>query len=427
MSIKFFYADSLDLVDPKFDFRNDRFAEGRLPQRDDVYAHELMDPDPPYDGLLVSRSLFDERGGSQGRYTQAQKQRFLREGAQRFLRFPKTGEVDAKQFPIIGDCGAFSYRNEVEPPYSVDDVVEFYETCKFTHGVSVDHMVGTYDADFDQPLLSGKSPPEEARRRFELTLTLAKQFLARSSKSTFTPLGAVQGWSPDSYQDAAKKLIKMGYKYLAVGGLVPLRTAQILEILARLEPVVTGKATLHLLGVTRLDNFDAFRRASVVSLDSTSPMRQAFKDAKKNYYSDAGHYTAVRIPQSDATKMLRLIQAGKVQQEAVLKCERESLEAIRGVEDGSTPVDDAVRVLQAYEALYDGDCDWSAIRRTLADRPWEACSCPVCTSAGIDVVVFRGSNRNRRRGFHNLWWTHAKLRGLRAGVEQENSVETRSP
>jgi hypothetical protein len=41
------------------------------------------------------------------------------------------------------------------------------------------------------------------------------------------------------------------------------------------------------------------------------------------------------------------------------------------------------------------------IQRTLEDRPWERCSCAICTQVGIEVVIFRGNNRNRRRGFHN--------------------------
>lgn len=37
----------------------------------------------------------------------------------------------------------------------------------------------------------------------------------------------------------------------------------------------------------------------------------------------------------------------------------------------------------------------------LTDRPWEECGCTVCNNLGVDVAIFRGNNRNRRRGFHN--------------------------
>jgi hypothetical protein len=42
------------------------------------------------------------------------------------------------------------------------------------------------------------------------------------------------------------------------------------------------------------------------------------------------------------------------------------------------------------------------LERTLKDRPWMSCLCPICKQLSIEVVVFRGNNRNRRRGFHNL-------------------------
>jgi len=41
-------------------------------------------------------------------------------------------------------------------------------------------------------------------------------------------------------------------------------------------------------------------------------------------------------------------------------------------------------------------------RRTLKDRPWTRCDCGVCRGVGVEVVIFRGNNRNRRRGFHNV-------------------------
>jgi hypothetical protein len=40
--------------------------------------------------------------------------------------------------------------------------------------------------------------------------------------------------------------------------------------------------------------------------------------------------------------------------------------------------------------------------RTLKDRPWQSCDCEVCRKAGVEVIIFRASNRNKRRGIHNL-------------------------
>ena len=52
--------------------------------------------------------------------------------------------------------------------------------------------------------------------------------------------------------------------------------------------------------------------------------------------------------------------------------------------------------------LFGQDRDHEAwYRRALRDRPWQACDCPICQDVGIEVIIFRKNNRNRRRGFHN--------------------------
>lgn len=412
--MKFFYADSLDLVDPNFDFRLDRSAVDRIPQRDDVYAHELMAPDRPYDGLLVSRYMLDGRG-SQGRYSQAQRQRFLRGGAQRFLRFPADGAFDSENFPILCDCGAFNYRNDPDPPYTVEDMVDFYELGNFTHGVSVDHMIGGYDPLMDRNRSAGV--PEDWRRRYELTLANAERFFVNSQAPglRFKAIGVVQGWSPNSYREAVRSLIDMGYDYIALGGLVPLKTIEILEVLNAVREETGGRLPLHLFGITRLENLEAFCDAGVVSLDSTSPLRQAFKDAKDNYYDSGGHYSAVRIPQADIyPKLVRRIRSGELDRLEAVRAQRSCMEAVRGLDRGEVGVEEALDALTAYEELYAGNSKWAAVRRTLEDKPWKRCPCPVCREIGVEVAIFRGANRNRRRGFHNLWFTQQLLVRYRA-------------
>ncbi|WP_436347064.1 queuine tRNA-ribosyltransferase tRNA-guanine transglycosylase [Natronorubrum sp. FCH18a] len=51
-----------------------------------------------------------------------------------------------------------------------------------------------------------------------------------------------------------------------------------------------------------------------------------------------------------------------------------------------------------------GDTDkLDGYRRTLEERPWKRCDCPFCEEHGIQICIFRGNNRNRRRGFHNMY------------------------
>src|SRR6266700_2563395 len=203
----YFFPDSQDLVDPSFDFKNETRGITRLRQRDDHYPHEIFE-NAPYDGILISRAIVNER------YTLAQQQRLLRLGAREFLRI--TDERYAK-LRVMGDCGAFNYKDLEIPPFSVDDVVDFYERCGFDFGISVDHVILAFDLAFD----TGTEVPQKLRDRQELTLEYAADFFAKTNGRgvRFDPLGVAQGWSPGSYATAVAALQKMGYSYIAIGGL----------------------------------------------------------------------------------------------------------------------------------------------------------------------------------------------------------------
>jgi hypothetical protein len=66
-------------------------------------------------------------------------------------------------------------------------------------------------------------------------------------------------------------------------------------------------------------------------------------------------------------------------------------------------IENALEALRQYERLHDEGRDRSRLyREMLADAPWRECECAVCSEAGIEVAIFRGTERNKRRGFHNL-------------------------
>src|SRR5262249_51940326 len=193
----------------------------------------------------------------------------------------------------MGDCGSFTYVREEEPPYTVNDVIDFYEGCGFDLGISVDHVILGYDPTERSELL-----PDWSRRQ-QLTLDLASAFIreAQAQGCRFQPIGVAQGWSPRSYAHAVCELQSMGYTYLALGGMVPLKTDQILACLEAVAQVRRPSTRLHLLGITRCDQMSSFEVYGVVSFDSTSPLRQAFKDDKDNYHTLDRNYLALRVPQ----------------------------------------------------------------------------------------------------------------------------------
>lgn len=91
-----------------------------------------------------------------------------------------------------------------------------------------------------------------------------------------------------------------------------------------------------------------------------------------------------------------------------------TLERVENLETESTDVGTFKHVwtvLKDYamsEKIDDGD-NLSAYRKTLRARPWERCECPICEDHGIEVAIFRGNNRNRRRGFHNMYRFYQQL------------------
>src|SRR5947209_255369 len=389
--MKFIYADSLDFVDPGYDFESDVNDHRRRLHEDDEFPHEHLGR-APYDGILISRAIVGDVRG-RGKYSAPAAMRLAREGARAFLRYPRSkyrGSI------VMGDCGAFSYADEARPPYTVDDTLEFYEDAGFTHGCSVDHVIFEFN--------DAVRPPSAAiRDRYDITLENARRFCRGARRLRgFTPLGVIQGWSPSSMAAAAQSLSRMGYNYLAVGGMVPLKTPQIAHALEAIRSVIPGSTKLHVLGFGKIQDVSVLHRYKVASFDTTSPLKRAFADAKKNYYclragGDFDYYTAIRIPQAiENDRLLRRAKRGSVDQEHLIKHEHAALNAIRAYARGRCSAGSAVEVVREYERYGGGHLNGTstssasrvgderaAYLRTLNSRAWTLCPCRVCREIGV--------------------------------------------
>lgn len=408
--IQYFLPDAQDLVDPSFDFKRETRSPDRVRQRDDSYAHEVL-VDRAYEGILISKAIVDGYGGAgQARYTQAQKARLLREGAREFFRVK--GHAWGK-LTFLGDCGAFSYVREEVPPYTVDEIADFYTACGFDLGIAVDHVILEYNASWDAKLFGRDAVPKAVKARQEITLELAKAFFAttKARGRPFEPIGVAQGWSPSSFAHSVVALQKMGYDYIALGGLVPMKTPDIVATLAAVSEVRRPETRLHLLGVTRVAQMPIFTRYGVASFDSTSPLRQAFKDDTDNYYTMDDTYPAVRVPQVQGNpKLLRQIRSGEVDHDRARDLERKCLKALDEYAGGTRKLASVILALHAYEELHTPETDRrEQYRRVLEARPWDNCSCSICKRLGHHVILFRGAERNRRRGFHNVGVFYQRL------------------
>jgi len=399
--MKFFFPDSQDQIDPGFDLIAEERSPLRVRQRDDLYLHEALSAHV-IDGLLVSKAIVDGQPGAAGKYTMAHRHRLYRQGVRQFFR------LDAAPGPRVatmGDCGAFSYYRDEAPPYTPDQVIDFYSECGFDLGISVDHVILGYDLGADQDPDHPHIGEWAARQR--LTMDLAAEFLARcrARNTAFEPMGVAQGWSPPSYARAVTELQRIGYTRIAVGGMVPLKDQQILACLRQISTIRASGTQLHLLGITRRAHMGEFAALGVTSFDSTSAFRQAFKDDKDNYHTPERTYTALRVPQVDGNAGLkRSIQAGRIKQRDAAVREQACLQLLRDYDSGKAPVRAVLDALSGYQEIFGGRRDYSQAYRTiLEEAPWKNCPCGICERAGIDVAIFRGSERNKRRGFHNVY------------------------
>ncbi|MBU1219932.1 hypothetical protein KKF34_07980 [Myxococcota bacterium] len=380
-----FIPDWDDLVDPNYDFITD--TQKGKGWANSAYAHELMSP-PPYDGILVSK-VVEEKSA---------------------LRKKRTRELGVKgalrvrpDFPVMGDCGAFGYIEEKLPPYTTSEVIDYYTAGGFDFGVSIDHLI------------PGPDHPDR-QLRYDITIKNADEFIRmhRKLKPAWAPMGAVQGWDSETYGVCAAKLEKMGYRYLAIGGLVRKRNEEITEIVTEIRKVIHAETRIHLFGVARPPLFDLYREKSIFSVDSASALRRAWMGSTDNFHMPDGDYCAIRVPSPEGKRgPMKNMPEEKIKK--ALNLEQKVLQSLREFGDHKTDIETVMGLLENYENFYseDGISRLKHYRRTLEARPWENCTCPLCKSAGIQVAIFRGNNRNRRRGFHNTYILQQKFLTLR--------------
>lgn len=378
--LRYFIPEWDDLVDPDYDFERDTHSGGSGDWSNQVYAHQML-PWPAYDGILVSRIVAEK--------SKKKKALINKTGVHRYLRVPR-------EFPVMGDCGAFGYIGEKEPPYTTEDVLDYYTRLDFDYGVSVDHLiVAATEAD--------------KLFRYELTIQNAAEFIKdhKRRKLSWVPIGAVQGWDPESYVKAAKKYVRMGYKYLALGGLVRTPTDGIAQVIRDVRKEIPSEVQLHLFGVARLPAISKFSELGLNSVDSASMLRKAWLGSDRNYLTEDGWYSAIRVPQAEGCfRAKRLVDEKKITFEKLSKLEQACLCGLRKYTEGAaSPSKSLLDLLVEYDTLVAGSRKGTRerIQRTLEDRPWTKCSCTICQQSGIEVLIFRGNNRNRRRGFHNTF------------------------
>ena len=165
--------------------------------------------------------------------------------------------------------------------------------------------------------------------------------------------------------------------------MVPLKTEQILACLNAIARVRRPDTQLHLLGVTRTERVNDFGRYGVVSLDSTSPFQQSFKDDRDNYHTLERNYVAIRVMQIDGNvRLKRRILSGELDQNEGRRLELACLSSLTAYDRGEASLDATLDALDAYQCFLGESSHRSEYEVTLSAQPWKSCSCEVCADVG---------------------------------------------
>lgn len=350
-------------------------------------------PKPPVDGVLVSRVNIER--------TNHLRKKAEKEGIHSALRFKGL---------VMGDCGAFSYVNEADPPYDAIETLAFYKNLRFDIGVTVDHLIVKTVEELTG--VRRELTDAEKKDRWQKTIDNAKRMFDEAKKSGYEKMrliGVTQGWDQESYANGIRELLDYGFDYVGLGGLAKKPSAFIQKVLSRVAIEMKRhfqkkhsksgfypKSALHLFGVARINLLETMIKYGVTSFDSASPLRIAWTSSKKNYMIDEGFYSAIRI---------RIAKSEKEK-----KKEKKVLQKLRYYHEGKINVSEFMEKLSHYDPKNFPSRKEDA-QKTLEDRPWKKCGCPICNEIGLHVCIFRGCERNMRRGFHNVYQFHRFLRG----------------
>jgi len=381
------------------------------------YAHEIFGAnDVPYDGMLVSLAQIYTGKGTLSRLDE---KKVKRTDLRKAMRVPK-------RLLLFGDCGAFSYVSEDAPPFTAEEAARLYHRFGFDVAASVDHIplpeivVENKKGELEKRVLTDM----ERRQRMELTAINAERFLAarRKHRHQFTPIGVIQGLDTKSYVGYVHDYIDMGYQHIALGGLVPKPDSEILKICCAVrEAIQTRTRTekenvwLHLFGILRPKIQPMFRLLGVSSFDSASYLRKAWLRSDQNYLAADGKrwYSAIRVPLSSTKRLVETAKEQNISEEELRAMELRCLVGLNNFTGNKQTHQEVVEAVNEYGPLLkrrgEDNHFFEKHDAVLTDRPWEKCRCPVCREIGVDVVVFRGTGRNKRRGFHNTWVLYHKI------------------
>lgn len=367
--VRFYLPDWDDNVDADYDFIHDENSRLRKSERPlgyiwDFYGRE----ETPIDGVLISREQVED--------TTTKRDRLRKHGV---YDNPEAAGGIADWLPVISDCGAFGYRRLPSPPYDNKEMLSFYQDLQVSVGVTIDHLIldnertsrlyldkralpddfaktnlpgafGRSSSDTDvmvanwrndrEPVTldptehddpstmlnalgndSGAVYVEDDRQyRYELTLQNAeemRQAYDQFDNPGFRLMAAIQGWSPETYANAAERVLNMGYNHIGIGGLAMAGAATVEEVVKAVGKVIAQhqndhntRVDTHIFGFAKQNVFDTIADSNITSFDSASMLRASWTGGDNYHLSDGEKYYGIRIhpstPQRDFRESIKL-------------------------------------------------------------------------------------------------------------------------
>ena len=266
-------------------------------------------------------------------------------------------------------------------------------------------------------------------QRQQLTLDLAEEFLGRhrARGCTFEPVGVAQGWSPVELRGVGAALQDIGYERIAIGGLVAQKTHEILAVLEAIDEIRDPESGYTCSASPGPSTSP--RSSATGSRASTAPRRSGRRSRTIATTSTAPTAPGSRsaIPQVDANpKLQRRIRAGEIDGRAARRLEQQALAAAARATIAARRVAGAGRRARSASTRSSTTTATTAPARTprcSATRRGAAATARSAATVGIEVAIFRGTERNKRRGFHNL---HVFARAPRTATRRGERLRHRS-
>lgn len=388
--------------------------------------------DPLADGMLISRTMLDVVAKVKQDH-----------GKTKIITpYNKTGYSDIRSFLKIqdrdfltfADPGTWSFANELKLPdhlYETDELIAYYDGLSFDLAGSVDWPIIdkiTIKEGNTRKKIDLSDELKEYRRN--LTLELAQEFLTKCNKRdnlSFVPFGTVQGYDEKSYRDSLKRVLKMGYPYIAIGGLPASSEKYVLELIPMIAKEIRKanyRPGIHLYG--RFPSPKAvktFLECGVTSFDNNSSYIAACSSGNswdpayiENSESspDFCRYN-IRIP-SPRSRLLASLKK-KVDEDEWLEACKVADKTFKLFLRASDTMkkkhltkfydqyDYMNGFLNKYRGTKMGERKLETVSRACRDgmesRMWERCGCSSCSELGTHIMLTRGHPRIPHTHLHN--------------------------